>query len=66
MNHCGRGICAAEEGHPGSCEAASGWGDIYECPECDSSLASDVPIEIVHHGDLSHEVIYPEPEEVSS
>lgn len=24
---CGRGICAAEEGHEGSCAAASGWAD---------------------------------------
>lgn len=63
-SYCGRGICAALEDHPGSCAAASGWADVYECPECDSCLASDRPIRIHHHGDLSHEVEYlsdPEP-----
>lgn len=24
---CGRGICAAEEGHEGTCAQASGWDD---------------------------------------
>lgn len=57
-NACGRGICAARAGHAGSCEAASGWADVYECAECDSCLASDRPIRIHHHSDLSHEVEY--------
>ena len=25
MRYCGRGICAAEEGHEGTCDEASGW-----------------------------------------
>ena len=62
---CGRGICAANAGHPGSCAAASGWADVYECSECDACLASDRAIRLHHHGDLSHEVEYlnvPEPD----
>ena len=27
MIHCGRGICAAEEGHAGTCDEASGWAE---------------------------------------
>lgn len=27
MNNCGRGICAAEEGHEWTCAEASGWTD---------------------------------------
>jgi hypothetical protein len=65
--YCGRGICAAEAGHVGSCEAASGWAEIYECPECDSCLASDRPIRLHHHSDLLHEVEYmPVPEMAGS
>lgn len=25
MRYCGRGVCAAEEGHEGTCDEASGW-----------------------------------------
>lgn len=57
-DHCGRGICAANAGHPGSCAAASGWAEVYECSDCESQLASDRPIRIHHHGDQSHEVEY--------
>ena len=27
MIHCGRGICATEEGHAGTCDEASGWAE---------------------------------------
>ena len=57
-DHCGRGIFSANAGHPGSCAAASGWADEYECSECDSRLASDRPIRLIHHADLSHELEY--------
>ncbi len=30
MIHCGRGICAAEEGHAGTCDEASGWAEEEE------------------------------------
>lgn len=26
-DYCGRGVCAAPEGHEGTCEEASGWAD---------------------------------------
>lgn len=30
MIHCGRGICAAEEGHAGTCDEVSGWAEEEE------------------------------------
>jgi hypothetical protein len=27
FEHCGRGICAAQKGHEGTCAEASGWAD---------------------------------------
>lgn len=35
---CGRGICAAEDGHAGTCDEASGWTETeflpFECAHC--------------------------------
>lgn len=28
--HCGRGVCAANEGHEGTCAQASGWDEVDE------------------------------------
>lgn len=34
MIRCGRGICAAEEGHEGTCDEASGWAETECGPDC--------------------------------
>jgi hypothetical protein len=48
-SYCGRGICAAMEGHEGTCAEASGWADVPPAP------TPDLRERIVYcpiHGDL--------------
>lgn len=41
MIHCGRGICAAEEGHAGTCDEVSGWAEEEESDVRPVSPAQD-------------------------
>lgn len=48
-SYCGKGLCAALDGHKGSCAEASGWNMLYGRHSEDWFIGCGTPYITVHH-----------------